>query len=59
LELNPGAADIRYALAAAHWAAGNQVAMLNTLRPIAVGGRTLEELVAMVTRGPAGQALPP
>ena len=50
LELKPGAADIRFALAAAHWAAGDQVAMLDTLRPLAVSGRTLDELVTLVTR---------
>ena len=59
LELNPRATDIRYALAEAHWATGDRVAMLETLRPLATGGRTLEELVATVTRGPTGQALPP
>jgi cytochrome c-type biogenesis protein CcmH/NrfG len=56
LELKPGAADIRYAVAAAYWAAGNREAMRETLRPLAVGGRTLDELVAMVTRGSTGQA---
>ena len=59
LELNPRATDIRYALAEAHWASGDRVAMLETLRPLAVGGRTLDQLVAMVTRGHTGPALPP
>jgi hypothetical protein len=59
LELKPRSADIRFSLAAAHWAAGEQGAMIETLRPLAVGGRTLDELVASVTRGPTGQAQAP
>jgi cytochrome c-type biogenesis protein CcmH/NrfG len=59
LELNPRASDVRFSLATAHWVAGNQAAMLETLRPIAVGGRTLDELVATVARWATGQALPP
>jgi len=56
LELNPKAADIRLALATAYWEAGNRGAMVETLRPLAVGGRTLDDLVVMITRAPAGQA---
>lgn len=52
LELKPHAVDIRLSLAAAHWAAGDQSAMRETLRPLAVDGHTLDELVATVTGGP-------
>jgi tetratricopeptide (TPR) repeat protein len=55
LELRPRQADIRFALAAAHWAAADRAAARETLRPLAVGGRTLDELVAAVARGPTWQ----
>ena len=59
LALNPRSDHLRFSLAAAHWAAGNRVAMLETLRPLAVGGRTLDELVATVTRSATGQTQTP
>jgi hypothetical protein len=52
LELEPRQADLRLYLARAHWAAGDQVSARETLRPLAVGGRTLDELVASVAHEP-------
>lgn len=59
LELEPRQADLRLSLARAHWAAGDQVAARETLRPLAVGGRTLDELVASVAHEPMAQPRAP
>lgn len=59
LDLKPGADDIRFALAVALTEAGDREATRETLRPLAVRGHTLDELLSSVARAATEQAPSP
>jgi hypothetical protein len=60
--LKPEQPALRLQLAAAYWASGQQAAAIEILQPLAVRGRTLDDLVATVARmaqgGPRAQPRP-